>query len=267
MKKNLLCFIAFYLNLFLVAQQAPLEKNYPFGLGENLSYNAYWSIFKIAEMNSVVDTSSQFVGGKPCYKVDVTANMATMVRMFAAIDEIFGAYIDTATLLPTTSYRYLKEAKYTHDEVSYYDYEKGKMQLTVFNKNAERFETKDSFYIHKKTFDVVSGYMNLRNTNFKKMKQGDMVTVNMFIENDLYPITFTIAAFEKIKVKAGKFNTIKLDLSIPNNKVINKDHPLYVWLSADDNKMIVKAEAKLSFGKASLELKNYKGTKHPVARN
>lgn len=238
--------------------------NFPFKKGEELNYSAYWSFFKIAKIKTYIDTNITYLKDKICNKAEINAQMSNVVKVFASIDEIFGAYIDTHTLLPVTSYRYLKEGKYTHDEVSYYDFDKKKIILTVLNKNTDRFETKDSFLIHKNIFDLVTGYFQFRNFNFNEKQIGETVMMNLFIEHELYPVFFKIFSREVVKVNGGKFKTICFVPTIPNNQVFNSKYPMKFWVSDDENKIFVKAEVKLGFGKITLELNDFKNLAYPL---
>ena len=77
-----------------------------------------------------------------------------------------------------------------------------------------------------------------------------------YFRADRNPVHFRVVRRDTIKVGAGKFATIVIQPSFPS-KLFCSDCRAEVWLSDDENRIIVQMKSKVSFGSLSLYLKKY----------
>jgi hypothetical protein len=118
-------------------------------------------------------------------------------------------------------------------------------------------------------FDLTSAMLYLRS---QPLKNGDIYRVAVYPGADAYVATFTVVRREKISVHAGTYNVIKLDLDL---KKIGKDFELephkkfkraIVWVSDDNNRIPLRAEAQIFIGTVFAELQSVRFKNEPVAK-
>jgi hypothetical protein len=97
------------------------------------------------------------------------------------------------------------------------------------------------------------------------MRKGDSVVISGFLEDTFYDMKMVYDGIEKVKTKAGKFKAIKLIPIMPEGGVFDGEKSVTLWISADENKVPLKIEAKMFVGNTTLELSAFNNLKHPVS--
>jgi len=80
------------------------------------------------------------------------------------------------------------------------------------------------------------------------------------------PVRIRVLRKDKIKVPAGEYNAIVVQPVIVNSKILSEGGHAEVWLSDDDNRIILQVKTKLSFGSLNLYLKSYRPSVSPAIR-
>src|SRR5437764_634479 len=100
-------------------------------------------------------------------------------------------------------------------------------------------------------FDLHSAALYLRS---QPLKQGSVYRLAIYAATNAYLATVTVTGREKISVRAGAYNAIKLNLGL---KRIGKHFELEphkkfrgatIWVSADTERLIVRADAQIFVG-------------------
>jgi hypothetical protein len=108
-------------------------------------------------------------------------------------------------------------------------------------------------------FDLVSAVLYLRS---QPLKEGSVYRVVVYPATSAYLATITVTGREKISVRAGPYNAIKLDLRLHK---VGKDLDLEphkkfrrasVWVSDDSNRIPLRAEAQIFIGTVFAELQS-----------
>jgi hypothetical protein len=89
------------------------------------------------------------------------------------------------------------------------------------------------------------------------LRMGMDTSFSDYFRADRNPVHFKVVRRDTIEVGAGKFATIVIQPSFPS-KLFCDGCRAEVWLSDDDNRIVVQMKSKVSFGSLSLYLKNYK---------
>jgi hypothetical protein len=108
-------------------------------------------------------------------------------------------------------------------------------------------------------FDLHSAFLYLRS---QPLKDGSVYRVVVYPATSAYLATFTVTGREKISVRAGSYDAIKLDLRLHR---IDKNFELgphkkfrraTVWVSDDVNRIPLRAEAQIFIGTVFAELQS-----------
>jgi hypothetical protein len=88
------------------------------------------------------------------------------------------------------------------------------------------------------------------------LRMGMDTSFSNYFRADRNPVRFKVVRRDTIKVGAGKFATIVIQPQFPS-KLFCDGCKAEVWLSDDENRIVVQMKSKVSFGSLSLYLKKY----------
>jgi hypothetical protein len=239
-------------------KRAPQLAQFSFNKGEELQYRIKFGIFNVGQAKMVIHPQNFLKNGVPCYKVDTYGKTSGMVDWVAKVDNHWGAYVDTLTLLPQVAYRHISENKYQkHEEVSF-DHKQKKVTSRVKDNKTGKFKDPEVYEAVEGIRELMSSYLYLRTVDFSKLRKGDIFTISAFYEDTVYDLEIIFQGREEVKTKAGKYKAIKLVPIVPDNKLFNGENSVTAWVSDDAHRYPVKVEANMFVGKAGFELTEVK---------
>ena len=261
-------FISFLLLLFISSaftvggdEFSPID-NESFAAGEVLEFKMNYGVFTVGKAQMKVHKGYYKINGRDCYRVDVYGKTSGAVDWVARVNDNWGAYIDTAALVPHISYRKIEEGKYRKNEVVKFDHTTDMIETKVVNNKTGDFKEPEYFQAPDDIRDIIGGLFYLRSLDFTGMQKGDMITVKAFFEDTIYDFDIRYMGKDEVKTKAGKFKALRLVPVMPDNQLFAGENAITVWLSDDLNKIPLKAEANMVIGKASCELIHYEGLRN-----
>jgi hypothetical protein len=258
-----------YLSLFFASISFAFaqEKTHPnsqshLSTGEKLEYRMYMGIFTVGKGVTTVDKEFYIKNDRPCYKVDAYMKTAGMATWISKVDDNWGAYIDTSDLVTHESYRRLSEGKYKLHEVITYNHDKDEALVLTADKQTGKFGKPKRYSTPDKVRDIVAGFMYLRIIDFSKYKVKDTLTVSGFFEDKSYHFKIIYYGKETIQVDLGKIPCYKLIPIMPDNQLFRGENSITAWISADQNQIPIKVEAKMFIGHAGTEITSFRGLKN-----
>lgn len=242
----------------------PVVKNDSFTRGEVIEYKMSYGIFNVGKGTTRIDKQKFKINNRDCYKVDVFGRTVGMVDWVADVDDQWGAYIDTAALVPHVSYRKIREGKYKKDEIINFDHSKLKIEAKVFNHKTGKFKEPKYYDAQPQVRDIISGFMFLRTQDLSKVKVGDTVTVSGFFEDTFYKLKVIYKGKDVVKTKAGKVRALVFKPHMPSNSLFDGKDSITAWFSDDKNRIPIKVSADMFIGSAGVEMTSFNGLKHPL---
>jgi Protein of unknown function (DUF3108) len=242
----------------------PILPNTSFSKGEVLDYRVNFGFFTVGHAVTKVENRVFTVNSKPCYKVDAYGSTSGLISWLSKVDDQWGAYIDTSSLIPQVSYRKLKEGHFRRDEVVTFDHHKNQAEVKLMNKTTGVYDNVKYYPIPENVRDIVAGFMLLRVIDFTQYKKGDTLAIVGFLEDKSYRLKIIYGGKEKIHGKVGKIMCHKLVPIVPDNKLFDGENSVTAWISADANKIPIKVQASMFIGSTGIELVNYKGLRNPL---
>ena len=240
-----------------------------FGRGEQLNYKVNYGVLSIGEASMFISNTLHKVNFRDTYKLEVHGRTKGLTGWLVDVDDQWGVYLDTVSLLPHVAYRNLKEGKYRKNEVVRYDHRNKLLEIKVLDQKKGIYKDPEYFYYpinpegEVQVRDMLGGYLYLRTIDFSRVNVGDTVTVSGFFEDTFYDLQMVLRAREVLRTKAGKFKAMKLTPVVPENKLFNGKDSIVAWFSDDDNKMPLRVEAKMFVGSVFIELSSFSGLKNP----
>ena len=242
----------------------PHVRNQSFGRGEVLHYRMSYGFFNVGKGSTIIHENYHKINSRDCFKVDVYGKTTGLVDWVADINDQWGAYIDTAALVPHISYRKIREGKYRKDEIINFDHENNKIEAKVLDNKTGQYKEPKYYDAPPQVRDLIGGFMFMRTQDFSKVKVKDTIVIEGFFEDTLYKMKVLYMGKETVKVKAGKFNAIVLKPVMPRNKLFNGENSITAWFSDDKNRIVLKVSADMFIGSAGVELTSYSGLRNPL---
>jgi hypothetical protein len=267
MKKLLFSFFSVAILCGFVAQDSgvyPVLKNESFARGEIIHFKMTYGFFTVGKGNVKIHPDYFTLNDRPCFKVDISGKTVGMVDWVADVNDQWGAYIDTAALVPHQFYRRIREGNYKKDEWTNFDHDKRKIEVKTLDKKTGKLKEPVYFDAPENVRDMVAGFLYLRVMDLSKTKIGDTITVKGFFEDEFFKFKIVYKGKEVIKIKAGKIRTLVFKPVMPKNKIFDGENSITAWFSDDKNRIPVKINANMFIGSAGVELTDFSGLKNPL---
>jgi hypothetical protein len=242
----------------------PYVKNQSFTTGEVLDFKMTYSIFTVGRGSAEIQPKLFKINNRDCYKVDIYAKTVGMVSWVTDVNNQYGAYVDTVSIVPHMFYRKQREGNYKKDEQTYFDHPAHKIKVITADKETGKWMEPKTFDAPPQVRDLVAGFLYMRTLDLSKVKIGDTVTVNGFFEDQFYKLKIIYHGKEAVKTKAGKIHCIAFKPVMPKNQLFEGENSITAYFSDDKNRIIVKIDAQMFIGSAGVELTGYSGLRNPL---
>lgn len=242
----------------------PPVRNLSFMKGETLQFKMTYSFFTVGKGTATVHPRYYKVNNRDCFKVDVSAKTVGMIDWVTDINDQWGAYIDTAALLPHMFYRKIREGRYRKDEQTYFDHKEKKIQVVTADKKTGKWKEPKVYDAPPQIRDMIGGFLYLRTMDFSKLAIKDTVVITGFFEDEFYKLRIIYQGKEVVKTKVGKIRTIVFKPVMPKNQLFDGEDSITAYFSDDKNRIPVKIDAQMFIGSAGVELTECTGLKNPL---
>jgi hypothetical protein len=267
MKKNGLALILILLlSGFIVAKKEayPILKNESFTRGEVIRFKMTYGFITVGKGSVNILPEYYQVNDRHCFKIDVRGKTVGPVDWLANVNDLYGAYIDTAALVPHQFYRSVRQGKYKKDEWTNFDHVHKKIEVKTLDNKTGKLKEPKYYDAPDQVRDMIGGFLFLRNMDVSHLAIGDTVSIKGFYEDEFYDLKIVYYGKDTVRVKAGKIRTVVFKPVMPKNKVFNGENAVTAWFSDDKNRIPVKINTAMFIGNAGVELVDYSGLKNPL---
>lgn len=248
--------------LSIIAFQATLfaQSGSTFKDGERLTYTASYKMggfmTQLAQVN--METDEVKTSSNTLYHFKCRASTYPRFDAFFKIRDLYESYVSKSTLLPRLYKRDINEGSYKKKMKYVYNQKNRTIKSTQTKRRRDGTDwvVDKTFKFNSGAMDVVSMIYNVRNLPIHNAAIGDSKTFSIIFDKKETPVTLTLTGKEK--VTAGNLGTIecyKLRINTPSSFL--KAGTL--WISADANKVPVKATFTIPVGTGVLLLKSATG--------
>ena len=256
-------FLSFLL-LFLICSASGQTglNNSAFTFGEELQFDVTYGWLNLAEAKLQINRRAISENSRPHYKIDAFGKTKGAATIFGRVNDNWGTHLDTSTLLPSLSYRYIEEGKYRKNEKVYFDQKNRKARMELFDRDNRTLKETRMFDLPGQVQDLVSGFYYLRSMDLTNLKKGQSITISGFFDKEIYNLKLIYEGTEQIQTSLGLFDTYIFSPLIPQNKLFRGDFPVKVWVTKDQNKIPVKIKANLFIGSLNVDISSAKGLRN-----
>jgi len=248
----------FTILLFFVGFQASdVETQSAFQEGEWFKFEMSYSGFLKAG-NATLAIKDTTLDGKPVFHVVGKGWTTGAIKWFFKVKDRYESYFDKETGVPYKFIRKIDEGGHTKDIEINFDHDNRVAEVNnKKNKNIKSVATEQDVQ------DMVSAFYYLRNNySTETIKDGDVLQLNMFFDEENYGFKLKYLGKETIKTEFGKVKTLKFRPYVMAGRVFKEEESLTLWVSADKNKIPLKIKADLAVGSLRADLVAFKGLKH-----
>ncbi len=237
--------------------QALQRVDYPvFKPGERIEYLVHYGFVHAGKATIEVKEKPVKIKGKDSYHVIGKGVSTGTFDFFFKVRDTYQSFIDTDNLHPHLFLRDVNEGGYK--KVQNYHFHQ--------DENYVKSNKGDSAFIPTGIQDMISAFYFARTLDLTKYKEGDVIVIYAYVDGELEPVKMRYVGKEKIKAKAGTFNTLKFQPIVQKGRVFNDPEDLTVYVTDDKNKIPVLAKAKILVGSVKMQLTDFENLAHPVAK-
>jgi hypothetical protein len=240
----------------VAAQSTVNKKVYPitpepvFQHGEELHYALKYGF--ITGGHGVIKVTDDSVNGQKVIHAVASARTTGLVDKIFRVLDTYESYFTPDSNLPLRAVRNIREGNYR-----YY--------------GEDRFNHKDNTVINTKKglikvpnniLDMISAFFYIRRIDFSNFKNGDIVFVDTFFGDDLFPFYIVFKGREEVETSAGKFKCLKFLPIVEPGRIFKENDDMLFWLSDDINKIPVRVKFDMLVGSFKCDLVSYKNLKY-----
>ncbi len=241
--------MALLITLYVDAQEIftpAIKPNTAFMAGENLTYQIRYG-FVVGGITTLSLTDTVFKN-KPVFHAVAIGQTTGVANTVYGVKDIYESWFDKETNLPYKQIRNIKEGHYKKYNVVTYN----RKNNTVKSKLSGEHE------VPEKILDLASTFYYLRRIDFSKINEGDIIFVNMYFSDEIFPFHLRYKGKETIKTKFGKINCIKISPVVEVGRMFKSPDDLNIWFTDDENRVpvLVKMDIRI-VGAVYLKLIKY----------
>ena len=241
---------------FVIAQDIftpPLKSATPFKNGEILTYQMRYGF--ILGGVTTLSLREEFYNEKPVFHALAVGQTVGIANTLYGVKDIYESWFDRQTSLPFKQIRNIREGHYRmYNEVSY-----DRENNTITSKLSG---------IHKvpeKILDLTSVFYYLRRVDFSKMNDGDVIFVNLYFADEIFPFRLRYSGKEVINTNFGKITCLKISPVVEVGRMFKAKDDLTIWFTDDKNCLPVLVRMDIRYiGDVLLKLIKSENTVEPM---
>lgn len=242
----------------LAAQPLRKVENNAFQQGERMVYRAAYNSLitgnvTAGEATLEVLPGNRTIGDRKTMHIRSIAQTKGLFNLFFRVVNRYESYIDAESIAPWTFIRSVREKNYSKDQNVEFD-----QYRNIASSNTATVEVVP--YVQ----DIISAFYYARTFNYDNVQPGDSFEVDFFLDDSVYVTRIVFDGRERIRTRAGTFNTLRFKPMVLEGSVFNQPYPMTLWISDDENKIPVLLESGLVVGNVRLELTAYEGLRNPL---
>ena len=232
----------------------PLKHEISFWSGEKLTYQIRYGF--LLGGTTTLSLKEEVYKMNPVFHAVAIAQTTGISNTIYGVKDIYESWFDKETNLPYKQVRNIKEGHYTlYNEVTYNQ-----------KNNTVHSELSGEHKVPEKILDLCSVFYYVRRIDFSKIKEGDVVFVNMYFADEVFPFHLRFLGKETIRTKTGKMSCFKISPVVEVGRMFKTQDDLTIWFT--DNKeclpVLIRMDVRL-VGAVIMKLIQYENATDSLA--
>lgn len=234
----------------------PSKKNMAFKEGEVLTYRMHYGLLNAGAAVLEVKPDILNISGRQVYHIVCTGNTTGTADWFFKVRDRYETYMDKDALLPWMFVRRVDEGGYQFSQ----DY--------IFNHYTKKVDVGNNqkFDVPSGIQDMVSAFYSARNLDLSNAQPGDLFTLNCFMDKEIWPLKIKFIGKEVISTDIGKCRCLRFRPIVQQGRVFKKEEDLNVWISDDQNHVVMRAQADIIIGSVKMDITAAKNLANPLSK-
>lgn len=224
--------------------------------GEKLTYVVHYGWVNAGEAVVELREAEQPVMGRKVWRAVGRGRSLGAFNTFYKVDDYYESQFDAEGVFPWIFQRRVSEGGFEFSQDYFYRQHKGEVVT----------QKKETHPVPPSVQDMLSAFYYARTLDFSNAKPGDVYTIQCFLDDELWPLQMKFIGKETIKLRNGKYRCMKFQPVVQEGRIFKTNDDLNVWITDDGNKIPVLAQAKVLVGSIKMELSQYEGLSHPIAK-
>ncbi len=222
--------------------------NIAFKPGEIVEYRIHYGFIDAGIARLEIKPAKAEIGNRSCYHIVGIGETRGTFDWFFKVRDRYESYIDTEAIMPWVFIRRVDEGGYTIN------------QNVTFNQS-KKTATSEKLTIPVPAYvqDLVSAFYYARTIDFKNASPGDLFPIDAYLDDEVFSMNIKFIGREVIKTKFGNVRCIKFRPMLLEGRVFKEEEDMTVWVSDDENKIVIRAQAEILVGSIKMDLKGYSG--------
>lgn len=247
-------------------QVTPADTANPYGLrsvahtafapGEKLSYILHYGWLNAGVATVELKENPTPMLGRKVLHASAQGKSMGAFNTFFKVQDLFETRFDQQGVFPWLFNRRCDEGGYIINQD--YTYLQTQKKVTTHEKKA--------FEVPAYTQDMISAFYYARTWDFSALEPGHEFTMNVFIDNEIWPLRMKFVGRETVKVRNGKYRCLKFQPMVQKGRIFKDNDDLNVWVTDDGNRIPVLVQAKILVGSIKMELTDYQGLVNPISK-
>lgn len=213
-------------------------------INEKMKFNIYWMGIYAGSATVLVKGDSESI------KISSEVNSASFISNFYYVHDRAESIVENGR---PKYFRLIQiEGKYRGDKEVKFNYDSGEIVFINHIKNKMSVHKG----INKVFMDVLSGFFYLRTNPIDK---NNPIFIDIFDSDKFATVEIKVLKEEVIETSEGKeIKALLIKPELTTEGLFKRKGDIFIWISNDDMKIPLKIETKVSVGKITAELKEYK---------
>jgi hypothetical protein len=234
----------------------PDQKNVAFKEGEILTYRMHYGSLNAGVAVLEVKPDLLEINGRKIYHIVANGTTIGSTDWFFKVRDRYETYMDKDALLPWMFVRRVDEGGYKFSQDYMFNHYTKKVDIG----NGEKFDVPVGIQ------DMISAFYSARNLDLSNAKEGDLFSLDCFVDKEIWPLKIKFLGKEEIKTDIGKVRCLKFVPIVQKGRVFKKDEDLLVWISDDLNHIPMRAQAKVIIGSIKMDITGAKNLSNQMAK-
>jgi len=241
-------FLFFFISLYTFSQ----NNIQAFKTGEFLKYKIHYGLLGAGFMS--LKTESSVLNDEKLFHINGKGWTTGVVDFIFPVEDNYQTYFFKKTVQPYLFIRKINEGGYIKNKEIYFDFQKHQAKVIDYKHNTKKY-----FFIQNDVQDMLSSLFYLRSLDLSNLKTNDIITLNMFYDEQMNKIKLRYSGKEIIQTKFGKVKTLIFKPMVQSGRIFKDEETVTIWITDDKNKIPIKIKAAILVGSVKAELIEYKG--------
>ncbi|MEN3330730.1 MAG: hypothetical protein V7641_95 [Blastocatellia bacterium] len=231
----------------------------PFKAGEKLRYEVTFSklIFggAVGDVElSVANADHAAKDAKLALKAELTSKGFFPKLFGIKVRDTYSSIVNAQDMGLHESLKSIEEGNNRREQKSVIDREAGRVTFTERNLADKKAEPKTKEAASPAWIqDMLSATYFVRT---QPLNEGEVIHIPISDVGEVYQIEVIVEKREEMKVDAGKFKAIRLNVKVFDGRYIRRSGEMLLWMSDDARRIPVRARIKTSGATVTVELKS-----------